>query len=89
MGASVVLALEPDTSPWHLLLFYADLTTPLLPKGTSEAQALFWSLSPSYKPMGAKRIAPLTKNVMRLHGVDTEVWQARPTHCTGSIMTPN
>ena len=65
--------------PWHLLLLYADLIASLLPKGTNEAQPLFWSLSQSPKPIGAKQIAALTKNVLKLHGVDTEVWQAHST----------
>ena len=68
-----------DASPWHLLLFFANLTAPLLPKGTKEAQPLFWSLSRPYKPIGAKCIAALTKSVLQAHDVDTAVWQAHWT----------
>ena len=79
---------NPDASPWHLLLLYAKLTEHLLPKGTKEAQPLFWSLSRPYKPIGAKRIAALTKSVLQAHGVDTwsTVWRPHSTRGDGVDM---
>ena len=65
---------NPDASPWHLLLLYAKLTELLLPKRTKVAQPLFRSLSRPFKPIGAKRIAALTKSVLQAPGVDTTAW---------------
>ena len=75
-----------DAIPWHLLLLYAKLTELLLPKGTKEGRPVCWSLSRPYKPIGAKRLAALTKNVLQAHGVDTTVWQVHSTRGAGVDM---
>ena len=68
-----------DLCPRTLLCLYASITESIVPVGTKEAQPLFWSLTRPYKPIGAKRLAVLTKNVLAAHGIDTAVWQAHAT----------